>query len=73
LLAIKGGRWHILAGWIFTLGMVVGTAAGLLLAAIRPEPEVTLFLLGLLALFFRAGLAGRLSLGPGADGGRGGA
>jgi hypothetical protein len=30
LLAIKGGRWHILAGRVFTLGMVVGATAGLL-------------------------------------------
>jgi hypothetical protein len=52
LLAIKGGRWHILAGRVFTIGMVVGAGAGVLLSLFREEPAITLLLLGLLALFF---------------------
>ncbi len=54
LLAIKGSRRHILAGRFFTLGMGTGATAGVLLAGIRPDPVVGLFLLGLVALFFTA-------------------
>jgi hypothetical protein len=52
LLAIKGSRWHILAGRVFTIGMAVGAGAGVLLAVYREEPAISLLLLGLLALFF---------------------
>jgi hypothetical protein len=51
LLAIKGGRYHILAGRCFTLGMGVGATAGVLLSAIRPDPVFGLFFLGLATLF----------------------
>lgn len=50
LLALKGGRRHILAGRCFALGMVLGTTAGLLLSVL--DAVLDLFLLGLVALFF---------------------
>lgn len=52
LLAVKGGRLHILAGRCFVLSMAAGVTAGILLATIRPDFVRDLFLLGLLALFF---------------------
>jgi len=55
LLAIKGGRRHILAGRIAALGMATGTTAGILLALIRDDgPVVDLALMGFLAACFTA-------------------
>ena len=52
--AAKGSRRHILAGRCFVLGLGTGATAGVLLAAIRPDFVLDLFLLGLLTLFFIA-------------------
>jgi hypothetical protein len=51
LLAVKGSRHHILAGRCFALGLGVGATAGVLLAAIRPDPDYGLLFLGLGTLF----------------------
>jgi hypothetical protein len=52
LVARKGGRRHILYGRCFLVAFTVGITAGLLLAAIRSEPIVGLFILGVMTLFF---------------------
>jgi hypothetical protein len=49
LLALKGGRRHILAGRCFLLALTVGITAGLALSAI--DGAVGLFFFGLLTLF----------------------
>jgi hypothetical protein len=67
--AVKGSRRHILAGRCFVLSMGTGVTAGVLLSVFRPQPQVTLLLLGLLALFFIA--TGYLAPGIG-RGSRGG-
>ena len=50
--AVKGGRRHILAGRCFVLSLGTGVTAGILLAVIRPDVVLDLFLLGLTTLFF---------------------
>jgi hypothetical protein len=52
LLARKGGHRHIIYGRCFLVAFTVGIIAGLLLAAIRSEPIIGLFLFGLVTLFF---------------------
>lgn len=52
LVARKGGRRHILYGRCFLVAFTVGITAGLLLAAIRSEPIMVLFIFGLMTLFF---------------------
>lgn len=49
LLALKGGRRHVLAGRCFLLSMTTGITAGLVLAVI--DRAIGLFFFGLLALF----------------------
>jgi hypothetical protein len=50
--AVKGTRRHVLAGRCFVLGLGTGATAGILLASIRPDFVLDLFLLGFLTLFF---------------------
>jgi hypothetical protein len=52
--AVKGSRRHILAGRCFVLSLGTGATAGVLLATIRPDFVLDLFLLGLMTLFFLA-------------------
>ena len=52
--APKGSPRHILAGRCFVVGMGTGAMAGVLLAVIRSDFVLDLFLLGLITLFFVA-------------------
>ena len=52
LLALKGGRRHLLAGRCFIWGLATAITAGVLLSVIRPDPVIGLFLFDLLTLFF---------------------
>jgi hypothetical protein len=52
LLALKGGRRHVLAGRCFVLSLGTGVTAGVLLALIRPDPAIGLACFGGMTLFF---------------------